>query len=625
MNLRYHIVSKRSEEDEEESSSTTVDGSKTISPVNGEPPNTTIDNPGITSSFVQTNATTTTFTTTTTSSIFITPSITNNSTNITATPVLAVPPLLNQTAIVETPSSREFYPTITPDNNNEIVNVDNKPNNGLGKGIGISIGVSLVVLVTILSIVMKYKRNNKREIASRSIPVLEIEKSEDVQSDSENKDNIPYYSNDTSFNYNANESFYTGAPTTNTDPYSPVHSSSIIQRKPTNQATVATNSSITCTNNYISSNADYNANTNDSFSGYPNWNQSSVNNSNMIANHENNVPYSRNISSAVAAATMGTNPDSNIAQEQNEDKKSTSQIQSHNSLISNSTTEPLYKSAQSPNINRSGSRNESCIGQVNAPQNDSLVISQIRNSQTESLTINPVHSPRIESFMGQGSRVISPRIGSLCMKNSFIDELRSEYSTYERPSVPTKMEGSMISLTMPRPEESYYANSPMCSSIKDSFFSNRDSTVLRNATLVPEFVESSVIAEPMVPEIIETVSSTAPDSPRQSFEEVSSTNGLISSRRLSLQPPRTGYRSPDMHYQKHLSLISVQSLQSLQSDNSNKQFIHSYDTLSPNLPIEKVKPFVIEEESGVNITVEKKKMYTSSINDDNQHVDELNF
>jgi len=189
--------------------------------------------------------------------------------------------------------------------------------------------------------------------------------------------------------------------------------------------------------------------------------------------------------------------------------------------------------------------------------------------------------------------------------------------------MPTKMEGSMISLTMPRPEESYYANSPMCNSIKDSFFSNRDSTVLRNATLVPEFVESSVVAEPMVPEIIETISSTAPDSPHMSFEE-SSTNGLISTRRLSFQPPRTGYLSPEMQYQKHLSLLSLQSLQSLLSDNSNKQFLHNYDTLNSNVHSEKVKPFVIEEESGVNITVEKKKRYTSSIND-NQNVDELNF
>lgn len=634
MNLRYHIVSKRSEEeDESESNSSTVDSSKTTTtPINSEIPVTTSPEGSAptttTPSFILANVTTTSTTATTTTTITVTPSVYLNNTVQNPIPANLTLPLVNQTNIAEPTLVREV-PTSAinpPDNNMNEIPLNNKTNNGLGKGIGISIGVSFVVLVAILSIIVRYRRSNIKEqdITSKSIPVLEIEKSEDIQSDSENKDNIPYYNNDTSFNYNTNESFYTGAPTTNTDPYSPVHTASLIQRKPTNQATVATNSSITCTNNYNSSNADYNANPNDSFSGYPNWNQSSVNNSNMIINHENNVPYSRNISSAVAAATMGTNPDNNTAQEQNGDKKSTTQIQSRNSLTSSTTAEPLYRSAQSPNINRNGSRNESCIGQVNAPQNDSLALSQIRNSQTESLSINTVHSPRIESFiMPQGSRVISPRIGSLCMKNSFIDELRSEYSTYERPSMPTKMEGSMISLTMPRPEESYYANSPMCNSIKDSFFSNRDSTVLRNATLVPEFVESSVVAEPMVPEIIETISSTAPDSPHMSFEE-SSTNGLISTRRLSFQPPRTGYLSPEMQYQKHLSLLSLQSLQSLLSDNSNKQFLHNYDTLNSNVHSEKVKPFVIEEESGVNITVEKKKRYTSSIND-NQNVDELNF
>jgi len=311
---------------------------------------------------------------------------------------------------------------------------------------------------------------------------------------------------------------------------------------------------------------------------------------------------------------------------------------------------------------------------LSSPGSESYYINHLQSSsfiRNDESCVGQVHSPRNESFtLGSSSRVISPRIESLCLKNSLVEELRSEYSSYERPPLAN---ASIISVTSPKREESFYANQSHIStnnhshydetmltghsfnSIKDSIFSNQDnSTVVRTATIVPEFVESSVVAEALVPEIIETMSSNPSESPRPSLGE-SSTNGLISTsmsmgeRRLS-QPPHTGYRSPDAHYIKRLSI---------QSSNSNKAaIILPTEKIKPYVPniiedsdeheeeeeeneeidnqptpvLEKKKPYVpniVEEDDHINniTSTEKKKIYVPNIIEDDDHhiLDELNF
>jgi len=696
MSSRYQIINKRAEETSSADKVTTTKSSTSTSVVTSSV---------ITSSTTSITTTTVKAVVTTTSSI---------STTTTSKPVSSTS--LSSTTVAsvlqkgEEPSYSEpiAVPTSVPPQNNNDINkntsdtdlMKNKDKQSLYIGIGIASAVGVIVLVLFVCCIMRCRKNKskKNQGFSRSIPISEIS-NHAVNSESENQDksNIPYYQNEygshTSYNYSNynndnNGSVYSGSGT-NTNPFNPpstnvnanLYSNNLRNgtpsyrqsNHPTNVATVATNSSITCCTNYISSMADYNANSNGNDT-YPQWTSSPVNSNNVIISHPgstlhyNNSKTSRQGSSS-NADTAPSSPNSPM------NKHSVAFNNLLNMIKSTIDTEEENPDIHSPTQGHSGimlSPPPSESSYMNHPHSSSF----IRNDES---CVGQVHTPRNDSFtLGSSSRVISPRIESLCLKNSLVEELRSEYSSYERPPLANashfsltspSQNASVLPLTSPKHEESIYANQSHISvnnhsqydetmltghsfnSIKDSFFSNQDnSTVVRTATIVPEFVESSVVAEALVPEIIETLSSNPSESPRPSLGE-SSTNGLISTsmsmgeRRLS-QPPHTGYRSPDAHYMKRLSIQSSHSNKAainLTSPEKIKPYVpniiedsdeHEVEEEIDNLPtpvLEKKKPYVpniIEEDDHVNniTSVEKKKPYVPNIIEDDHHIlDELNF
>jgi len=666
MRSRYQIISKRAEETSSTVKSTTTQSSTSTSVITSSiTSRTTI------STTVKAVVTTTTSSSSTSSSKIVSSS--TSSTTVMPTilqkevePSFSMPP----------PSNPTLLPSQNTNNPPDTVLDKGKGNNrSLYISVGVASAVGVLVIILFLCCILKCRKNknNRKQGLTRSIPVSEITKSDTVQTDHENqedKSNIPYYQNDygnhTSFNYsnynNANNgSVYSGSgtnpnpyipstPKVNTNLYSngmPNNTPSYLQSgNPTNAATVATNSSITCCTNYVSSMTDYNINSNGNES-YSQW-ISPINPNGFMINLKipssvvattsplQTTPLVMNRDSLINEIEASIDPAEHDEQEYlTGDNHSTTQGQT-SMIVSAPRSESYYRSPQHTSFIRN---DESCVGQV--------------------------HSPRNESFnLGNSSRVISPRIESLCLKNSLIEELRSEYSTYERPPLANT---STVSLTTPKRDESFYANQSHISlshsrydetmltnhslnSIKDSFFSAQDnSTVVRTATIVPEYVESSVVAEALVPEIIESASTNPSESPRPSLGE-SSTNGLICTslsmgeRRLS-QPPHTGYRSPEAHYLKRVSI---------QSGHSNKAVV------PPSLPPEKIKPYVpniiedsdeheeiddqptpilekkkpyvpniIEDEDHVNnmSTTDKKRVYVPNIIEDDEHhiLDELNF
>ncbi|ORX43224.1 hypothetical protein BCR36DRAFT_415634 [Piromyces finnis] len=162
----------------------------------------------------------------------------------------------------------------------------------------------------------------------------------------------------------------------------------------------------------------------------------------------------------------------------------------------------------------------------------------LRSSTLESNYLNQSSFSSYRQDNHSNSRVISPRIESLNMKSSMIMEGyhldRSDRSPMMESSSPLKYTDMDRSFpTIPKRNSSYIA-SPHLSNVNanyyghgdESFFSNDHSLAISTNQVIPKIIEPNIIIEPMVPEIMETVSSNPTDSIHQNIEDGSTKNLL---------------------------------------------------------------------------------------------------
>jgi len=182
-------------------------------------------------------------------------------------------------------------------------------------------------------------------------------------------------------------------------------------------------------------------------------------------------------------------------------------------------------------VNNAEDQGDGDITSVKSHENDNIL--NTPGNENGSYLNQTNYVPNIKPELGQSlSRVISPRIESLNMKSNQITEGHPEHALVMESNAPMKPDRKE-SLDNPSAAYDESTHQSYVPTVRDgnqscnSYYTRDNSTALsNNQPIITKVVEPNDIAEPMVPEIIETMSSNPTNSIRQSIGGASENNLL---------------------------------------------------------------------------------------------------